>query len=444
MKKILKNTAERAARYLEELEQRRVAPEPNAVRALERLQEPLPQEPSDPEHVLELLDTICSPATVASAGGRYFGFVIGGSLPSTLAASWLTSAWDQNGFAEPLSPATYALERVAGEWVKEAMDLPRDAATAFVTGATMANFTGLLAARQAVLGQVGWDVGNQGLFGAPEITVLVGAEVHPTVLKALAMLGLGRKRVQVVDVDNQGRFKLGAMPTIKGPTIVCVQAGNVNSGAFDPIGEICEAVKGKAWVHVDGAFGLWAAASLKLAGLLKGVDRADSWAVDGHKWLNVPYDCGIAVVKDREALADVLGFSTSYLPTGLSLTPESSRRPRGVEVWAALKSLGRSGLGEMIERNCTFARRFAEGFTQAGYEILNDVVLNQVLVHFGDQQTTDRIIKTIQEEGTCWCGGTVWQGRPAMRISVSSWATTADDVAASLAAMLRIAKEQAG
>ncbi len=443
MKEILKNTAERAARYLDDLDQRRVAPEPDAVRALERLQEPLPQEPSDPEHVLELLDTICSPATVTTAGGRYFGFVTGGSLPSTLVANWLASAWDQNGFAESLSPATFALERVAGEWIKEAMDLPRDAATAFVTGATMANFTGLLAARQAVIGQAGWNVGDQGLFGAPEITVLVGAEVHPTVLKALAMLGLGRKRVQVVEVDDQGRFKTEAMPTIEGPTIVCVQVGNVNSGAFDPIGEICEALDGKAWVHVDGAFGLWAAASSNLAGLLKGVDRADSWAVDGHKWLNVPYDCGIAVIKDRKALADVLGFQTSYLPSGLSLTPESSRRPRGVEVWAALKSLGRRGLGEMIERNCAFARRFAEGFVQAGYEILNEVVLNQVLVHFGDQQTTDRIIKIIQEEGTCWCGGTVWQGRPAMRISVSSWATTEADVEASLTAMLRIARAQA-
>jgi glutamate/tyrosine decarboxylase-like PLP-dependent enzyme len=309
----------------------------------------------------------------------------------------------------------------------------------------MANFTCLAAARHAVLRKAGRDVADQGLFGAPPITVAVGDEVHVSVLKALALLGLGRKRVLRVPVDGQGRMRVDRFPDLSGPAIVCLQAGNVNTGAFDPVAALCERAHAQgAWTHVDGAFGLWAAVAPAHAHLVAGVDRADSWATDGHKWLNVPYDCGLAFVRDAAALRAAMAVSAAYLSTAErrkpnDYTPELSRRARGVEVWAALKSLGRSGLAELVERNCRQARRFAEGLRAAGHEVLNDVVLNQVLVSFGDADATRRVIAGIQSEGTCWCGGTEWQGRIAMRISVSSWATTDEDVERSLAAMLRVA-----
>lgn len=345
-----------------------------------------------------------------------------------------------------MSPVAAKLEEIALGWLLELLHLPMTCGGAFVTGATMANFSGLAAARHFVLEKSGWDVEANGLFGAPPITVVVGEEVHPALLKSLGLLGLGRERVLTVPVDSQGRMRADAFPKLDGPAIVCIQAGNVNSGAFDPAAELCDlAHKADAWVHVDGAFGLWAAASSHYAHLAKGFAEADSWATDAHKWLNVPYDCGLAFVRYPQALRAAMSVSAAYLPTGemrepMHHTPESSRRARGVEVWAALKSLGRSGLAEMIETACLHAMRFAEGLRQAGYEILNDVVLNQVLVSFGDAETTRRVIAGIQADGTCWCGGTVWQGKTAMRISVSSWATTDDDVGHSLEAMLRIAE----
>lgn len=448
---LLRDAAERALRYREGLDARGVAPTPEAVKDLARLRGPLPREPADPRAVLALLDEAGSPATVATTGGRFFGFVTGGSLPAALAANWLAGAWDQNAFSFASSPAAVILEEVALGWLLEALALPPECGGAFVTGATMANFTALAAARNAVLGRLGWDVEAEGLFGAPEVRVVVGAEAHPTLLKALGMLGLGRRRLTAVPVDGQGRMRADSLPALSAsePTVVCIQAGNVNTGAFDPAEEICAAAReAGAWVHVDGAFGLWAAASPARAHLAAGFAGADSWATDAHKWLNVPYDSGLAFVRRPAALRAAMSISAAYLPEGearepMLYTPEASRRARGVEVWAALLSLGREGLADLIERDCRLAARFAEGFRAAGHEVLNQVLLNQVLVSFGDEETTRRVVAGVQADGTCWCGGTMWQGRAAMRVSVSSWATTDEDVERSLEAILRVASSAA-
>jgi glutamate/tyrosine decarboxylase-like PLP-dependent enzyme len=445
MEELLHSVAGRAARYLHEIQDRRVGPSPEAVQNLRRFLEPLPEAPAAAEDVLGFLDECGSPATMGIAGPRFFGFVIGGSLPAALGANWLASAWDQNAGLFAATPISAVLEEVSLGWLLDVLRLPAASGGAFVTGATVANFTALAAARHAVLERAGWDVESQGLFGAPAISVVVGEEAHPSLIKSLGMLGLGRERVLRVPVDGQGRMRAEALPALDGPAIVCVQAGNVNTGAFDPAGEICRrAHAAGAWVHVDGAFGLWAAASPRYAHLVEGVAEADSWATDAHKWLNVPYDSGLAFVRDAEMLGAAMSLTAAYLPQGehrepSQYVPELSRRARGVEVWAALKSLGRSGLAEIIERNCSSARRFADGLRAAGFEILNDVVLNQVLVSFGTPEHTAEVIAGIQADGTCWCGGTVWQGRHAMRISVSSWATTEADVDRSLEAMLRVA-----
>ncbi|HEX6820091.1 MAG TPA: aminotransferase class V-fold PLP-dependent enzyme, partial [Ktedonobacterales bacterium] len=347
------------------------------------------------------------------------------------------------------SPLGAAIEQIALNWLKEALGLPAECAAGFVTGATMANFTSLVAARHAVLARAGWDVDNDGLFGAPPVNVIVGEEAHATLFKALGLAGFGRSRVTRVPVDSQGRMRAGALPAISGPTLVCIQAGNVNTGAFDPADEIIPwAHAGGAWVHVDSAFGLWALAAPSRAHLARGVTDADSWATDAHKWLNVPYDSGLAFVRDAAALRAAVSVSAAYLPSDelrdpWHYTPESSRRARGVEVWAALRSLGRSGLAELVERDCELATRFAEGMRTAGYTVLNEVVLNQVLASFGDAEATRRVIAAVQDDGTCWCGGTVWQGQAAMRISVSSWATTEADVERSVAAIIRLARQTA-
>ncbi len=448
MQTLLTGVAGRAIRYLEGLEARGVAPVAGAIERLKKWDEPLPDEPTDPETVVALLDEIGSPATMAMAGPRFFGFVIGGALPATLAANWLAGAWDQNTALSAVTPGTAMLERVALRWLLDVLALPPSCGGAFVTGGTMANFTALAAARHAVLARVGWDVEADGLTGGPPVTVVVGAEVHPSVLKALGLLGLGRHRAVTVPVDGQGGMRADALPPLAGPTIVCIQAGNVNTGAFDPAAEICcRAHAAAAWVHVDGAFGLWAAAAPSRAHLAAGIADADSWATDAHKWLNVPYDSGLAFVRDPEALRAAMAVSAAYLPAGetrdpYDYTPEMSRRARGVEVWAALRSLGRVGLADLIERTCRHATRFADGLRAAGYRVLNEVVLNQMLVSFGDAETTRRVIAGIQADGTCWCGETVWQGQVAMRISVCSWATTEADVERSLEAMLRVAAEQ--
>ncbi len=439
--------ADKAQRYIQDIPERRVGPSETAVAALAGLWEPFPDLPSDPREVIAKLDQIGSAATVATTGGRYFGFVNGGMVPAALAAHWLAGAWNQNAALRVMSPIAAELEEVVLRWVCEALRLPAECEGGLVTCATMANFTALVTARHALLARAGWDVTADGMFGAPPIEIVVGAEVHASILKALSLTGFGRKRVTIVEADAQGRMRADKLPHLAERTIVCVQAGNVNSGAFDPAIEICKRAKEQgAWVHVDGAFGLWARVSPKYQHLAQGFELADSWATDAHKWPNVGYDSGLAIVRDGAALRASMGMTAAYLEPGsrrepMHHAPESSRRARGVELWAALKSLGRSGLCTLIERTCAFAQRFAQGLREGGFEVLNDVVINQVLASFGRPEVTREVIRRVQEDGTCWCGGTVWQGRTAMRISVSSWATTEADVERSLQAIIRIATQ---
>ncbi len=442
----------RAVEYRRGLRQRRVAPDSLSVAGLKELVEPLPKSGMGAENVIAELDRIVGSATTAMAGPRFFGFVVGGSYPVSVAATWLAAAWDQATGIYRVTPATATLENVAIDWMLDLFDLPRDAAGGLVTGATAANFTALAAARQVVLRSAGWDVEADGLFGAPAIKVIVGEEFHPSVMKSLGMLGLGRRRVMTVPVDSQGRMIASAMPAITGPTIICTQAGNVNTGSFDPLDEIVDRARTQSanhqvWIHVDGAFGLWAAASPDYQHLVRGIEQADSWATDAHKWLNVPYDCGVTFVRDRAAIQAAMAVTAEYLPMETpnrnpsDFTPELSRRARGIEVWAVLKHLGRDGVAELVNRCCRHARMFADGLRQAGFEILNDVMLNQVLVSFGPPEVTQRVIDELQRDGTCWCGGTVWQGKTAMRISTSNWSTTDDDVMHSLETMVRIARQ---
>jgi glutamate/tyrosine decarboxylase-like PLP-dependent enzyme len=446
LKELLSDVANRATHYLAGINDRSVFPSRETIANLRKLEGPLPEAPADPAHLIALLDEIGSPATVATTNGRYFGFVIGGTLPAALAANWLAGVWDQNAAMQVMSPIAAKLEEIVQSWVLDLFGLPSGSGAGFVTGTTMANFSGLAAARSAVLQRAGWNIEEDGLIGAPPIRVVVGQEVHVSVLRALTMLGLGRSRVITVPVDGQGRMRADALPPLDEQTIVCIQAGNVNTGAFDPANEICtRAREAGAWVHVDGAFGLWAAVSPLYAPLLDGMQQAESWAIDCHKWLNVPYDSGIVVVREPEHLRRALSWgSAAYLTQGSGrepwqFTPDASRRARGIELWAAMRSLGRSGLREMIERNCRQARLFADRLRSAGVRVLNEVVLNQVLVLFGSPEETQRVIAEVQADGTCWCGGTVWQGQTAMRISVSSWATTDEDVDRSVDAMVSIA-----
>ena len=441
-RQLLADAAARGANYLESLDTRPVFPHQADV---ERLQQALagdmPLAPTPDADVLAFLDQYGSPATVASAGGRYFGFVTGGALPATVAAHMLATAWDQNSFSLISSPAVAHFDEAALRWLKDIFSLPAESVGAFVLGDTSANFTGLAAARHFVLTQAGWNVEEQGLRGSPEVTVIVGEEAHSVIFKILPLLGFGRAQLKRMPVDDQGRMRVDKLPAIAGPTIVCIQAGNVNSGAFDPAPAIVDwAHQGGAWVHVDGAFGLWAAASGKRRHLMDGFAQADSWATDAHKWLNVPYDCGIAFVRHPMALRAAMSISGDYLLLGgrdaTHFTPDGSRRARGVDVWAALQSLGRSGLEEMINRNCDQAKWLAEQLSAAGVDVLNDVVLNQVVVSFGDDARTKKVIAAAQQSGHCWCGGTRWHGREAMRISVSAWATTSLDTAATLKSLL--------
>jgi glutamate/tyrosine decarboxylase-like PLP-dependent enzyme len=442
---LLQHAAETARKYVRGIGERRVAPTEKDVAGLKKLREPFPIAPSNPMQVLDKLDEIGSPATVATTGGRYFGFVNGGTLPASLAANWLAGAWDQNAALRVMSPVAAELEEVALRWVCEALGLPLECEGGLVTCATTANFTALAAARHALLARAGWNVTDDGMFGAPPIEVVVGDEVHASLLKALSLAGFGKKRLTRVEVDGQGRMRANRLPRLSERSILCIQAGNVNSGAFDPAVEICpRAHEQGAWVHVDGAFGLWAGVSPKYRHLTQGFELADSWATDAHKWPNINYDSGIVLVKNGKALRGSMTMTAAYLEAGarrepMHHTPEASRRARGVELWAGLKSMGREGLCSLVERTCAFARRFADGFRTAGFEVLNDVVINQVLVSFGATEITEKVIRAVQEDGTCWCGGTVWQGKSAMRVSVSSWATTEADVELSLQKILSIA-----
>jgi len=444
---LLRQAAEIARKYARGIGERRVAPAEKDLDNLRKFHEPFPNAPCDPMQILKKLDAIGSPASVATTGGRYFGFVNGGTLPASLAANWLAGAWDQNAALRVMSPVAAELEEVVLRWICEALGLPAYCEGGLVTCATTANFAALAAARQALLARAGWNVADDGMFGAPPIDVVVGDEVHASILKALSLAGFGKKRLTRVEVDGQGRMRADKLPRLSDRTILCMQAGNVNSGAFDPAAEICaRAHEQGAWVHVDGAFGLWAAVSPKYRHLTVGFEQADSWATDAHKWPNVNYDSGIVLVKDGRALRSAMTIAAAYLEGGarrepMHHTPESSRRARGVELWAALKSMGREGLCSLIERTCAHAQRFAEGFRKAGFDVLNDVVINQVLVAFGSPEATQRVIRGVQEDSTCWCGGTVWRGKSAMRVSVSSWATTEADVKLSLEAILRIARK---
>ena len=444
---LLKRAARDAMEYLEGEDARSVAPTPKAIAALSALRGPLPPGPTSAEAVLHLLHEYGSPATVAKTSGRFFGFVNGGCLPAALAASWLVSAWDQNAAFFVQSPVAVTLEEIALDWVRDLLGLPEGTGGAVVTGATMANFSALAAARHKLLARVGWDVESDGLYGAPPITVVVGEEAHASVFKALGLLGFGRNRVVRVPVDGQGRMRADALPHLDSMTILCLQAGNVNTGAFDPAAAICPVAReAGAWIHVDGAFGLWAAASPEYKKYTKGFDQADSWATDGHKWPNIGYDCGVALVRDPETLRAAMSMEAAYLVQGEHrepsyYNPELSRRARGVELWSGLRSLGRSGMAAIVERTSRHAKTFAAELKAAGFEVLNDVVINQVLVSFGSPEKTLRVVARLQAEGTCWCGPTVWQGHTAMRISVSSWATNNEDVERSLAAMLKAAKE---
>jgi glutamate/tyrosine decarboxylase-like PLP-dependent enzyme len=394
--------------------------------------------------VIDELVAAADPGIVASAGGRFFGFVTGGSLPVALAADWLTAAWDQNGGLYACGPAAATVEEVVEAWVLDVLGLPATASVGLVTGAQGANVTCLAAARDTVLARAGWDSVQDGLTGAPAVTVLCGEEAHVTVFTALRLLGLGMGTARRVPVDGQGAMDPEALrrelDAVEGPAIVCAQAGNVNTGACDPLGPIADACAGRAWLHVDGAFGLWAAAAPARRALVAGLERADSWATDAHKWLNVPYDSGLAIVADRAAHRRAMGITAAYLAPSehrenFDYVPESSRRARGFAVYAALRCLGRRGVADLVERCCAHAARMAELLAAGGAEVLNDVVLNQVLVSFGER--TADVIAAAQRDGTCWVGGTVWRGRPAMRVSISGWATTAEDVERSAAAILR-------
>jgi glutamate/tyrosine decarboxylase-like PLP-dependent enzyme len=444
---LLAGAAERAGRYLAGLDKRPVAPGAAALAGLSRFDEPLPERPGDPAATLALLDDVGSPATMASAGGRYFGFVVGGTHPAALAANWLATAWDQNAALPVMSPVAARLHDVVTGWLAELLGLPAGSAAAFVTGATMANATALTAARDRQLAEAGWDVQADGLFGAPALTVVVGEQAHSTVFKALGMIGLGRQRVRRVPADDQGRLRAGALPRdVTGPAVICVQAGEVNTGAFDPFPAVIEWARERgAWVHADGAFGLWALADPSRAHLTAGLADADSWAADGHKWLNVPYDCGLALVRRPEDLRRSFAAVAGYLPSGAGFeamhhTPQSSQRARQVDVWAVLRTLGRQGVADLVARSCDHASVMAGRLRAAGLDILNDVVLNQVLVRAATDEQTLAMVQAVQADGTCWCGPTTWQGRPAMRISVSGWATTAGDISASADAVIAAAR----
>ena len=444
----LNAAAAHAERYLSALDERPVAARSDAKGVRELLGGPLAERGEDPEAVIEALAAGADAGIVASAGPRHFGFVIGGALPAALAADWLVSAWDQCAAFHSLSPAAAAIEEIAAEWTLDLLGLPASASVGFVTGAQGANTTCLAAARHDVLARAGWDVERDGLIGAPRVHVVCGDQAHATIYTALRLLGLGAQTATRIPADEQGRMVVAALKEaldgLEGPTIVCAQAGNVATGAFDDLAAIADACRaGGAWLHVDGAFGLWAAAAPATRALVDGAQHADSWAVDAHKWLNVPYDSAMAIVADPDAHRAAMGLAASYLVAdpaqrdSTNYVPESSRRARAVPVYAALRSLGRSGVAQLVERNCAQARRMAAQLAEIpGAEILNEVVLNQVLVRFaGGDQANEAAVAAVQRDGTCWLGGTEWQGQSVMRLSFSNWSTSDSDVDRSAAAI---------
>ncbi len=457
---VLSIAYETAARFFKQLPERPVGSSADYGALIEALGSPLADAPEEPVAVVRQLAAAADAGIVATAGPRYFGLVVGGALPAALAADWLTSVWDQNAFAFAGSPSAAAVEEICRRWLADLLNLSPDVSLGLVTGATMANFTCLAAARHHLLGRVGWDVEERGLFGAPEINVIVGDEAHATLFAALQMLGLGRSRVTRVAADEQGRMRIDALRAVvasaNGPLLVCAQAGNVVTGAFDSIDEAAALVHAAGgWLHVDGAFGAWAAASPRHRHLAKGLGAADSLSIDAHKWLNVPYDGGFAFTKHAAAHRAAMSLEASYYGSGGTearmnhhFVPESSRRARGFTVYAALRSLGRSGVADLVDRCCALARRMAERLSaDRRVRVLNDVVLNQLAVRFHAPRGRDedafmaQVIRRVQDDGTCWLGGATWHDMHVMRISISNWSTTDDDIDRSAAAILRCVAE---
>lgn len=440
----IRTAAELATAYIAGAAQRSVSPPPEALAALPRFDGPLPEDGIDPSDVLALLDEVGSPATMVSTGGRYFGFVNGGALPAAVAAHVLATAWDQNVALPAMSPVGAMIDAVAARWVTELVDLPEHSVAAFCSGASVANLICIIAARDAVLAAHGWDAQRRGLVGAPPVDIVAGTETHVSVIKALGAVGLGRDSVTWVPTDRYGRIDAGAVAAAISdrPTIVLSQAGNVDTGYSDPFRSIAEACNGRAWLHVDGAFGLWAAASPARSHLVDGVALADSWSTDGHKWPNLPYDCGVAICARGEDLRRAMAADAAYLGEEAGRAPmhlglQMSQRLRAVDMYAAIATLGRRGIAALVDRLCDRAAEFAARLAAGGAEILVPPVLNQVLVAFGDDAVTDAVVAAVQSGGVLWAGGTTWYGRRAMRLSVSSWATTADDVIVASDAILR-------
>jgi glutamate/tyrosine decarboxylase-like PLP-dependent enzyme len=449
---VLETAHNHAKDYLNGLATRHVGSQHGRDELFAKLHSPLSAHGEYPSAVIDLLASQAEVGMTSCSSPRYFGFVIGGTQPVALAADWLVSTWDQNAGIHAISPFSAVVEEVAVEWMLDLFDLPRECSVGFVTGGQMANFTCLAAARHNVLRRVGWDVELDGLAGAPRVNIVVSAGAHVTIDVALRYLGFGTRSLQIVDADDQGRMRAESlrdlMTTLDGPTIICAQAGNVNSGSFDPLREIAViAHEADAWLHVDGAFGLWARASMSLSELADGIELADSWSTDAHKWLNVPYDSGVAIVKHSADHRAAMRSSASYLiqtqgaeRDSIDWVPELSRRARAIPIYATLRALGRDGVEKLINRGCARARQMADLLgAEKGVQILNDVVLNQALVRFGDDdETTRAVVAGVQDEGTCWASGTIWNGQAAMRVSVTNWATSEEDISQSAAAILRV------
>jgi glutamate/tyrosine decarboxylase-like PLP-dependent enzyme len=442
-KELFKQAQTSAFEYLEGIREREVYPTEHAIADLRHFDQDLPHEISRPEDVLSLLSEFGSPATTAQIGGRYFGFVNGNALPIGLATKWLADIWDQNSALYVMSPIAAKLESLCQTWLKQLFDLPKHTVAGFVSGTSVATLSGLAAARYRQLQKLGWDINQQGLFGAPKLRLIMGRQTHGTVAKAISLLGLGQNCIEWVDCDEQGRMLVERLPELDDSCILVLQAGNVNSGAFDDFVPLCDAAKSAgAWTHIDGAFGLWAAASDTFSTLTQGINLAQSWSVDGHKTLNTPYDCGIVLCADSEALTAALHQQGSYIQyseqrDGLMYTPEMSRRARGIELWACMKYLGRTGMAELVEQLHQHAILFAGLLNENDFSILNDVVFNQVIIRCSNDELTEATMQNIQESGECWCGGSTWQGQKAIRISVCSWATTEQDIHRSVNAFIK-------
>ncbi len=441
--KLFRQAQEYAASYMDTITNRPVFPDSEALANMQIFDEPLPEKSCTGLEIVEQLHKFGLPATVAQTGGQYFGFVNGGTIPAAQATQYLTAAWDQNAALYLMSPIASYLETICQQWLIDLFALPEQTVAGLLSGSSAATLSGLAAARYALLDTQGWDVNNDGLAGAPRLRIVLGEHAHSSVFKALAILGFGRNQLEIVKADTQGRMRVDLLPRLDNRTIVIVQAGNVNSGAFDAIDEIADRCnRAGSWLHVDGAFGLWCAASNKRKHLTKGLEKADSWAVDGHKTLNAPYDCGIILCKHPRALTSAMQASGSYIQyskerDGMAYVPEMSRRARSVELWATLKALGRTGIEYLVDSLHQYAKQFANELKNQGFQIRNDVVFNQILVACDNAEETEKTLENIQQSGDCWCGGASWQGQPVIRVSVCSWRTDESDIKKSVAVFVK-------